>query len=47
MTAASFLKDNPNPTTNEIREAMHGNICRCASYNRIEKAVVIAAKKMS
>lgn len=47
MTATSFLKDNPNPTTNEIRQAMHGNICRCASYNRIEKAVEIAAKKMS
>lgn len=47
MTAASFLKDNPNPTTQEIREAMHGNLCRCASYNRIEKAVAIAAEKMS
>jgi len=47
MTAASFLKQNPNPTTQEIREAMHGNLCRCASYNRIEKAVAIAAEKMS
>ena len=47
MTAASFLKDNPNPSEEEIRQAMHGNLCRCASYNRIEKAVGIAAKKMS
>ncbi len=47
MTAASFLKENPNPTKSEIREAMHGNLCRCASYNRIEKAVAIAAEKMS
>ncbi|WP_272151748.1 (2Fe-2S)-binding protein [Tenacibaculum aiptasiae] len=47
MTAASFLKDNPKPSNEEIREAMHGNLCRCASYNRIEKAVAIAAKKMS
>lgn len=47
MTAASFLEDNPNPTKGEIREAMHGNLCRCASYNRIEKAVALAAKKMS
>ncbi len=47
MTAASFLKENPTPNSKEIREAMHGNICRCASYNRIEKAVAIAAKKMS
>ncbi|CAM1363159.1 (2Fe-2S)-binding protein [Tenacibaculum soleae] len=47
MTAASFLKENPSPSELEIREAMHGNLCRCASYNRIEKAVGIAAKKMS
>lgn len=47
MTAASFLKENPNPTTHEIREAMHGNLCRCASYIRIEKAVAKAAAKMS
>ena len=47
MTAASFLKETRNPSKEEIREAMHGNICRCASYNRIEKAVAIAAKKMS
>jgi len=46
MTAAAFLADNPTPTADEIREAMHGNICRCASYNRIEKAVKVAAKKM-
>lgn len=44
MTASAFLKQNPNPTREEIREAMHGNICRCASYNRIEKAVEQAAK---
>ena len=47
MTAASLLKENPNPTAQEIREAMNGNLCRCASYNRIEKAVAIAAEKMS
>jgi|TARA_B110001454_G_scaffold214718_1_gene234946 isoquinoline 1-oxidoreductase alpha subunit len=47
MTAASFLKENASPSKEEIRQAMHGNLCRCASYNRIEKAVAIAAKKMS
>ena len=47
MTATSFLKQNPNPDKNEIRNAMNGNLCRCASYNRIEKAVALAAKKMS
>ena len=44
MTASAFLKQNPNPSREEIREVMHGNICRCASYNRIEKAVEVAAK---
>jgi isoquinoline 1-oxidoreductase alpha subunit len=47
MTAASFLKENTSPSKEEIRQAMHGNLCRCASYNRIEKAVAIAAQKMS
>jgi len=45
MTASAFLETNPNPTREEIRAAMHGNICRCASYNRIEEAVATAAKK--
>lgn len=43
MTAAAFLEKNPNPNTEEIRQAMHGNICRCAAYNSIEKAVAEAA----
>jgi len=45
MTATAFLEKNPNPDREEIREAMHGNICRCASYTRIENAVAKAAKK--
>ncbi|MCF6296081.1 MAG: (2Fe-2S)-binding protein [Flavobacteriaceae bacterium] len=45
MTASAFLKRNPNPSESEIRNAMHGNICRCASYNSIEKAIKVAAKK--
>lgn len=44
MTAVAFLEENSNPTSQEIRDAMHANICRCASYNRIEKAVANAAK---
>lgn len=47
MTASAFLNKNPNPDNEEIRQAMHGNICRCASYNRIEKAVIVASKKLS
>ncbi|WP_025739497.1 (2Fe-2S)-binding protein [Aquimarina pacifica] len=46
MTAASFLSQNNTPDTSEIRDAMSGNICRCAAYNRIEKAVAVAATKM-
>ncbi|MFD2585608.1 (2Fe-2S)-binding protein [Croceitalea marina] len=47
MTASAFLENNSNPTEEEIKNAMHGNICRCASYTRIRKAVAIAAEKMS
>ena len=44
MTAVSFLKENPDPTDEEIETAMHGNICRCATYLRIRAAVKTAAK---
>lgn len=47
MTAAAFLGKNPNPTKEEIKNAMNGNICRCASYTRIYKAVETAAEKMA
>jgi isoquinoline 1-oxidoreductase alpha subunit len=46
MTAAAFLEKNPSPDEMEIKDAMHGNICRCATYQRIYKAVEIAAGKM-
>ena len=47
MSASAFLKTNTNPSDSDIRSAMQGNICRCASYKRIEKAVKVAAKKLS
>ena len=47
MTASAFLKNNPSPSESEIRNAMHGNICRCAAYNSIEEAVKVASKKLS
>jgi isoquinoline 1-oxidoreductase subunit alpha len=40
------LKSNPKPTDKEISNAMTGNICRCGTYHRIEKAVKLAAEKM-
>lgn len=46
MTASAFLTKNPSPSEDEIKDAMHGNICRCASYTRIHKAVEMAAEKM-
>ena len=46
MTASAFLENNPNPNENEIKDAMNGNICRCASYSRIYKAVELASTKM-
>lgn len=44
MTAAALLKDNPDPSDQEIDSAMNGNICRCGTYTRIKKAVKTAAK---
>ena len=45
MTAAAFLRQNPNPSDEEIDMAMDGNICRCGTYNRIKAAVKTAAQK--
>ena len=47
MTAAAFLNQTKNPSSEEICDAMHGNICRCATYNNIEKAVKVAAEKIN
>jgi isoquinoline 1-oxidoreductase subunit alpha len=43
MTAAAFLKDTPNPSTEQIDEAMNKNLCRCGCYHRIRNAVAQAA----
>jgi isoquinoline 1-oxidoreductase subunit alpha len=43
MTAAALLKRKPNPTDDEIEDAMKGNICRCATYLRIKAAIKTAA----
>lgn len=44
MSAAVLLKENPNPTDEDIDNAMSGNICRCGTYPRIRKAIHLAAK---
>jgi nicotinate dehydrogenase subunit A len=43
MTAAAFLKKVPNPTEDQIREALDNNLCRCGTHMRIIKAVKTAA----
>ena len=47
MTAAAFLKNNSNPTDEEIEMVMNGNICRCGTYPRIKKAIKLAAGSTS
>ena len=44
MTAAAFLEENKNPSDEEIKNAMNGNICRCGTYLRIRNAVKTASK---
>ena len=43
MSAAALLKNNPNPTEEDIENFMTGNICRCGTYTRIKKAILQAA----
>ncbi|MDX9753857.1 MAG: (2Fe-2S)-binding protein [bacterium] len=43
LTGVALLKENPNPTREEIIDAMQGNICRCGTYNRIVTAIQTAA----
>lgn len=44
MSAAALLKDNPNPSDEDIDSMMNGNICRCGTYTRIKAAIKTAAK---
>jgi len=46
MNAAGLLKSNRQPTKQEIRDHMSGNICRCGTYPRIERAIQKASKKL-
>ncbi len=47
MAAASFLKENPSPTEEEVRESIEGNLCRCTGYQNIVKSILDAAGSMS
>jgi len=43
MQAIDLLKNNPNPTEQEVREGLEGNLCRCTGYHNIVRAVLAAA----
>lgn len=46
MSLVPFLQENPNPTEQQIREAISGNLCRCTGYQHIVDAVKLAAERM-
>jgi carbon-monoxide dehydrogenase small subunit len=47
MALLPFLEKNPDPSEEEIREAISGNLCRCTGYQNIIDAVKLAAEKMT
>jgi carbon-monoxide dehydrogenase small subunit len=47
ITIVDYLGRNPNPSDEQIREAIDGNFCRCTGYENIVEAVKLAAKKLS
>jgi carbon-monoxide dehydrogenase small subunit len=44
MAAADLLRENPNPTDQEVRDGLEGNLCRCTGYQNIVRAVMKAAQ---
>jgi nicotinate dehydrogenase subunit A len=47
MSAKALLDRKPNPTERDVKQALNGHLCRCASHNRIVRAVQKAAKEMA
>lgn len=47
MSAHGLLLENPNPTAEEVHEALAGNLCRCAGYEQITAAVLSAAEEVA
>jgi carbon-monoxide dehydrogenase small subunit len=46
LTTKAFLDENPDPTEEDVRHALSGNLCRCGNYRRITECVLDAAEKM-
>lgn len=46
MSAVDLVKNNPDPSEQEVREWLEGNLCRCTGYHNIVKSVVAGAKTM-
>ena len=46
MSSKALLDENNAPTSDEVREALDGNICRCTGFVKIEEAVMAAADRM-
>jgi carbon-monoxide dehydrogenase small subunit len=46
MTLTDFLSHNPDPTEEEVREALTGNLCRCTGYTNIIEAALDASRRM-
>jgi aerobic carbon-monoxide dehydrogenase small subunit len=47
MTAVELLDANPNPSRDEIRDAVGGNLCRCTGYQTIVESIELAAKRLA
>ncbi len=46
LSAKALLDENPDPTEQEVRDHLEGNLCRCTGYTKIVKAVLLSAKAM-
>ena len=46
MTLTEFLRENPDPSESEVREALSGNLCRCTGYQGMVAAALDAAKRL-
>ena len=47
MSATAFLKENPDPTEEEVRFGIGGNLCRCTGYSKVVEAVLAAAQNIN